>query len=118
MIEPITAEHMRRDYLYALWCSGGLVFSEDRGTSVMETACAKDMAWKFAKEAGIPPSDFFGTNRLRKVAWARQDCMRMLRDETNLSLPDIGRIFGRDHTTVLHGISASEKRANAKAFQA
>lgn len=111
MIEPVTAEHMRRDYLYALWCSGGLVFSEPSRPSTVDASCAKDMARSFAKKAGISLSDFFGSSRARNIAWPRQDCMRMLRNETDLSLPDIGRIFGRDSTTVIHGIRQSEKRA-------
>ncbi len=48
--------------------------------------------------------DLCGKSRKRTVAWPRQVAMYLLRQETDLSLPQIGQwIGGRDHTTVLHG---------------
>lgn len=94
---PITAEQMRRDYMKA--------------SVAYVTPSAREMAEMFAKEARIPQYRFFGKERTHSISHARQDCMRMIRDHTSLSLPQIGRIFNRDHTTVLHGIRASEKRA-------
>ena len=42
--------------------------------------------------------------RRREIAVPRQIAMYITRDLTNLSLPQIGQVFGnRDHTTVLHG---------------
>jgi chromosomal replication initiation ATPase DnaA len=38
--------------------------------------------------------------------------MAMLRRKTGANVSTIGRIFGRDHTTVIHGIRASEQRAS------
>lgn len=40
---------------------------------------------------------------------ARQLAMYLVRKLTNLSLPDIGKEFNRDHTTVLHSINKVEK---------
>lgn len=70
------------------------------------------MAVEFARQRNIPLSDFFGKTRTRPVAWPRQDCMAMLRRKTGANVSTIGRIFGRDHTTVIHGIRASEQRAS------
>jgi chromosomal replication initiation ATPase DnaA len=42
--------------------------------------------------------------RKRPVAWARQEAYYRVRMNTNLSLPQIGRFFSRDHTSVLAGI--------------
>ena len=50
-------------------------------------------------------------SRTRDLVHPRQAAMLWLRNNTNLSLPEIGRLFDRDHTTVLHGIRAAEKRA-------
>ena len=41
-------------------------------------------------------------DRSPKVALARQIAMYLARELTDVSLPEIGRRFGRDHSTVLH----------------
>jgi chromosomal replication initiator protein len=46
--------------------------------------------------------DLRGPNRSANVALARQIAMYLCRDLTELSLPKIGDLFHRDHTTVLH----------------
>ena len=45
-----------------------------------------------------------GTQKTKGVAEARQVAMYLIRKLTNLSLPDIGDHFGRDHATVLYSI--------------
>lgn len=49
-----------------------------------------------------------GTLRNQATAEARQVTMYLMRTLTNLSTTDIGREFGRDHTTVLHAIRKVE----------
>ena len=49
-----------------------------------------------------------GTQRTRGVAEARQVAQYLIRNLTNLSLPDIGQEFGKDHTTVLYNIRKVE----------
>ena len=49
-----------------------------------------------------------GTQRNRGVSEARQMSMYLIRKLTNLSLPDIGNEFAKDHTTVLHAIRKVE----------
>jgi len=49
-----------------------------------------------------------GTKKSKGVSDARQMAMYLIRQMTNLSLPDIGREFNRDHTTVLHSIRKIE----------
>ena len=50
-----------------------------------------------------------GTLKNKNTAEARQVAMYLCRKLTNLSLPDIGREFGRDHSTVLHGLNKIER---------
>ena len=45
-----------------------------------------------------------GSLKNKGTAEARQVAMYLVRTMTNMSLPDIGREFGRDHSTVLHAI--------------
>ena len=49
-----------------------------------------------------------GSQRTKNVAEARQIAMYLIRKLTNLSLPDIGMEFAKDHTTVLHSIRKVE----------
>ncbi len=49
-----------------------------------------------------------GTLKSKGVAEARQVAMYLIRKLTNLSLPDIGREFARDHSTVLYAIRKVE----------
>jgi chromosomal replication initiation ATPase DnaA len=48
--------------------------------------------------------------RWRDVSAARNELAYRARLETELSLPDIGRRIGRDHTTVLHSIRTHARR--------
>ena len=57
-----------------------------------------------------------GSKKNKGTAEARQVAMYLIRQLTNLSLPDLGREFNRDHSTVLHSIRKVEmelKNGNA-----
>ncbi|MBE6959380.1 MAG: chromosomal replication initiator protein DnaA [Ruminococcaceae bacterium] len=49
-----------------------------------------------------------GSQRSKGIAEPRQVAMYLVRKLTNLSLPDIGQQFARDHTTVLYAITKVE----------
>ena len=53
-------------------------------------------------------SDLKSTRRERKIARPRQLAMYLAKVLTPLSLPDIGKAFGRDHTTVMHAVKTME----------
>ena len=62
-----------------------------------------DIISEVSKYYSITPSDLFGSSRQQAVAQARQIAMYLIREQTNLSLPKIGQLFGnRDHTTVMY----------------
>jgi chromosomal replication initiator protein len=64
-----------------------------------------------AEHYGIAPEHMRLSIRDRKIAWPRQLAMLLSRELTVNSLPEIGRRFGgRDHSTILHGIRAAQKR--------
>ncbi len=59
---------------------------------------------KVADVYGITVKDMLGRGRSREIALPRQVAMYLLREEANLSLPQIGELLGgRDHTTVMYG---------------
>ena len=62
-----------------------------------------------AKCYGVEVSDIMSTSRTAKLTLARQVSMYIIRSMTQLSLPEIGRVFGRDHTTVMHSLEKVEK---------
>ena len=53
-----------------------------------------------------------GSQRNKGTAEARQVAMYLIRKLTNLSLPDIGMEFAKDHTTVLHSINKVQTELN------
>jgi len=50
-----------------------------------------------------------GTLKNKGTAEARQVAMYLIRKLTNLSLPDIGREFGKDHSTVIYALRRVEQ---------
>ena len=48
------------------------------------------------------------TQRNKGTAEARQIAMYLIRSMTNLSYPDVGKEFDRDHTTAMHGVTKIE----------
>jgi hypothetical protein len=63
-----------------------------------------------AAESGVSVDELLGRSRQKYVVWARQRAMLRLR-KGGWSLPAIGRVFGRDHTTVLYGVRKMEDAA-------
>ena len=56
----------------------------------------------------IDDSVIRSTKKSKGVADARQMAMYLIRQLTNLSFPDIGKEFARDHTTVMHAVKKVE----------
>ena len=57
----------------------------------------------------LKATDLTSDRRTRDIARPRQVAMYLAKDLTTRSLPDIGRAFNRDHTTVIHSIKRIEK---------
>src|SRR5215468_11016356 len=57
-----------------------------------------------ALESGIPIADLLGPRRERRLAWPRHViCWALDRYCPHYSLPQIGQMLHRDHTSVMHG---------------
>ncbi len=56
----------------------------------------------------VEESTLRGSQKSKGIAEARQTAMYLIRKLTNLSLPDIGKEFGKDHSTVLYNIRKVE----------
>ena len=63
-------------------------------------------------EFAISARDLTGKSRTQAISLPRQIAMYLLREHTELSLEDIGRVFGnRDHTTVLYAVTKIRDRS-------
>lgn len=68
-----------------------------------------------AETYGVSIEDLKSASRRREISVARQICMYLMRQHTDLSLPKIGEVFGgKDHTTVLYSCEkiAQQKEAD------
>jgi len=62
---------------------------------------------------GITHQELLQPVREQKLVHARQVAWFLLRKHFSLSFPAIGALFGKDHTTVLHGIKMAPQKATA-----
>lgn len=70
----------------------------------------RTIAERVAAKHKLRVADLTGPERSRKYAWPRQEAMYEMQ-QIGRSTPQIGEFLGgRDHTTVLHGISQHKKR--------
>ena len=60
-------------------------------------------------EWNIPVIDIMGQERFAPIVRARHVCFLFVRSLTSLRLTEIGEIFNRDHTSIMHGIGAIER---------
>lgn len=61
---------------------------------------------------GISIEDVLGDRRQKETVLPRHIIMYKLRKELELSFPKIGKIFGKDHTTIIHAFNKIEKMLN------
>ncbi|MGM9593455.1 MAG: chromosomal replication initiator protein DnaA [Candidatus Onthomonas sp.] len=62
-----------------------------------------------AKYYSIDPKAILGSSRTKDIVLARQVSIYLIRSITNLSLPEIGKVFNQHHTTVMHSLDKVEK---------
>lgn len=58
---------------------------------------------------GVESKDILGKSRMKNISWARHIAVYVLRKKTDLSLPAIGKIFGRDHSTIVSSIGVIDR---------
>jgi chromosomal replication initiator protein len=63
-----------------------------------------------AERSGIDVADIYGPGLARKYSRPRNAAMYLARIKTGKSYPQIARIFGRHHTTVIDAVRAVEAR--------
>ncbi|HEX4760013.1 MAG TPA: helix-turn-helix domain-containing protein [Thermoleophilaceae bacterium] len=73
-----------------------------------------DLAFEVCKRRGVTLDEVCGRARSKAISRARQEVWWRIRHhpERQYSYPEIARLFARDHTTIMAGISAHERRAS------
>jgi chromosomal replication initiator protein len=81
------------------------------GTRSRESTPVEEIQHEVSKAFGISRAELVGSTRAATPLRARQVAIYLTREMTDLSLPQIGRLYGgRDHSTVLNSIRRLEAR--------
>ncbi|WP_026379387.1 helix-turn-helix domain-containing protein [Afifella pfennigii] len=103
--EPLEREDIRLQYCIHVIRPVPAVIEDAQA----EAECRRLLA-TIARRHGLTFSDLQAVRRHRRLTEARHEGMYQAAAETLLSLPAIGRLLHRDHTTVIHGVRAHAKR--------
>lgn len=74
-------------------------------------AQAREIVSKICTHFGIAEAEVLGDGRTKTVVHIRHLAMYFVRRECALSLVEIGRMFNKDHSSVVHGVRRIEREA-------
>ena len=75
------------------------------GAMFYGTKCVDSIIDSVTLSLGVERMQLKAKTRLRHIVEARQIAIFLIKKHTNMSLAEIGRLFGgRDHTTAIHSI--------------
>lgn len=57
---------------------------------------------------GVPPSGVLSPTRTARIVSARKAAASVLRDKFCLSYTELGAVFDRDHTTMIHAVRTAD----------
>lgn len=78
-------------------------------TNAAESMTAKKIISFMAQEAKVHPKSIVGESRQAQIVWIRFIAIYAVHALTGLSSTQIGYIFNRDHTSILHALSRAPK---------
>jgi hypothetical protein len=91
--------------------SGTILEHVNAGNRAQRLGQAHSILKIVAEELDVPLGAILRRGRTARVAWARQVAMYFVRDITGLEFQTIGKLFNRDHGTVMFGCQAVKNRA-------
>jgi chromosomal replication initiator protein len=81
------------------------------GIRSQQPTSVEEIQQRVAERFGVSRAELVGSSRAATPLRARQVAIFLTRDLTDLSLPQIGRLYGgRDHSTVLNSLRRVEAR--------
>jgi chromosomal replication initiator protein len=75
-------------------------------------AVANEIIAKVCNYYNITNEEIRGKKRYRTIVMARHMSMFLIRTRVKLKLKAIGDLFGRDHSTVMHGIASIQDQSD------
>ncbi len=66
------------------------------------------------KKYGIKKSELVGKSRVKEIVQARHIAIYLIRDITEMSYPNIGKLFNRDHATIISSEENVRKRLSSE----
>ena len=85
------------------------MISETIRTNRPQHLTYKKIIDKASKFYQIPKDDLLGRSRTKDINRARQVSCYLMKYELKMSFPQIGAVFGRDHSTIINGVTNIEK---------
>ena len=78
------------------------------------TVTPADIIRFVAHHYGVKVADLKGRDNRRSVAFPRQVAMYLIREVLDLSYPDIAKVFGKHHSTVMYSVDTitQQRRTN------
>ena len=92
----------------ALEDAGIPCFGPEAKAAVIEGS--KVFSKNLMKKYGIPTEDIIGKRKTDAIATARQVAIYLLRELTEMSFANIGKVFNRDHSTVVASVNKVKDR--------
>ncbi|ADE19876.1 chromosomal replication initiator protein DnaA [Mycoplasma crocodyli MP145] len=100
------------NYVYDVICNAFKGIIKEIGTISPDTIL--DAVSKYYK---IPKKDMLGKTRKKEVIIARHIAMSLIKMHLKLTLEEIGKIFNKDHSTVINAIRKIESQENDKSLK-
>ncbi len=89
-----------------------LLGEKEKDVGVIRTT-PNNLVSAVAKYYSLGKRSLLGPSRARPIARPRQILMYLLRRELGLPLEEVGRVVGRDHTTVMHAVEKITQLASS-----
>lgn len=105
------AEQDRQNAARPMWMSQPMLFDDHvRVWQAVIRPTARRYVQRRCVELGVSYQDIMRKCRVMSIVTVRHQLMKEVYDMFDLSLPQIGRVFQRDHSTVLNALRMLEKK--------
>lgn len=83
----------------------------------MMSPTMREIVREVCQRRRLKASEVLSRSKADSLVWARFEAMYLIYQTGKFSLPQIGRAFGRDHSTVLNGIRRFSARIDREQYE-